>query len=199
MKYNNRKGQKNIQKFSFVDDDTLKTTETCVNKRLWRRTWSHVHVHKVYVRRLLDCMCVCVCVWLLVMCCVSIAASIFLYAARINLPPVVSKTQRRCLEVPVGVSGVMGVQVSLVPVRRTSWLFFPSLKIPRSTTLSLPRAKHAGNMLHHTGLEHWLWCSRQIDFHFGKVKVKPIVIEYERFLSLDRADCWNVMVPLRAS
>lgn len=140
------------------------------------------------------CLIACVCVWLLLMCRVSIAASIFLCTARINLLPVVSKTQRRCLEVPVGVSGVMGVQVSLVPVRRTSWLFFPSLKIPRSTTLSLPSAKHAGNMLDHTGLEHWLWCSREIDFHFGKVKAKPIAIESKRFLSLHRADCWNVML-----
>lgn len=49
----------------------------------------------------------------------------------------ITMTTCHCGNWPVGVSGMMGVQVSLVRVSRTSWLFFPSLNIPRSTTHSL--------------------------------------------------------------
>lgn len=85
----------------------------------------------------------CVCAWLIV--CVSCV----LRSQSISVTAPTASTQSVSpwqLDGPVGVSGVMGVQVSLVLVRRTSWLFFPSLKIPRSTTLSLPH-KHI-NILH---------------------------------------------------
>lgn len=55
---------------------------------------------------------------------------------------------------PVGVSGTMGVQVSLVLVSSTSWLFFPSLKIPRRTTHSLT---HTNTHVISTKCCLWKW------------------------------------------
>ena len=65
--------------------------------------------------------------------CLSVCLTVCLSAAR----KMIAMSAHHCFYWPVGVSGVMGVQVSLVRVSRTSWLFFPSLKIPRSTTHSL--------------------------------------------------------------